>query len=220
LKGILNVLAALRKNRAINTSNHLFESGEDFTSKTYCYYPEKSALKKGSKSYQKIKEHVQLEISSVFGENCWLKPIELREEPHIIFFNLYSQEINKLMGSVYIRNSGTEPKTGIHVKGWQDAEIQWRDLMDRLLFYLLLTIKSPGNSLVAGEHKILELIGKHPLTSAEIGRLCPDVPSERMLHEISHYEGLIAYDGKVWSITKRGVEWLNQFLMRERNGST
>jgi hypothetical protein len=123
------------------------------------------------------------------------------------------------MGSLYIRNSGTEPKTGIHAKGWMNAKSKWEDLVDRLLFYLFLHIKSPENPMVQIQLKILKLIAEHPRTESEIARVYPEIPLKRMLHEISRYEGLISKRESLWVLTGPGKKWIDQFSKNERSDS-
>src|SRR3990167_6731612 len=101
-----------------------FEHG--FKKTFYIYKTDKSRLSKETELWNKLAGFIKNICMEKFGNSVELSLKERDEEPDTLYFAIYNPPIPPLVkggeggflrGCVFVRNSGTEDKTGINVRG-------------------------------------------------------------------------------------------------------
>ena len=120
LKSAVNTFAAsesiLTKSDAKSYFQKLhspFERG--FKKAFYIYETDKSRLSKGTDLWKKLEGFIKNICMEQFENSVELSMKERGDEPDMLYLAIYDKSI--LRGCIFVRNSGTEDKTGINVRG-------------------------------------------------------------------------------------------------------
>ncbi len=124
------------------------------------------------------------------------------------FFRSFHNE--KCVASLFIRNSGTEEKMSIYLRGIEKLAPYLDELGEKIYPFLLSSFKNKKSLMAQSERLILEKLKEGPkhektLIHAEL----QSISFDRLLHEMSSRQNLIEKKGNNWKITKIGLSFLN-----------
>ncbi|PCI25254.1 MAG: hypothetical protein COB67_10950 [SAR324 cluster bacterium] len=201
IKAGLNSLVAIR---ALNTSlRHPYEEGVKQT--FYTYYVDKSRLQPGHALRQELTDFLSQEVEKVLPPEFNGKIVDFPEESSMLYCKIFQKE--KLQGAIFIRNSGTEDKSALYLRGTRELEKYLEQLGTTLHTYLLRKLKNRDNEFAQFELKILEAI--HHKTPVEaVAKSFPDLPFARVMKEIELKQHLIFRSQGSWSLTEKGQLFL------------
>jgi len=188
----------------------------------YIYYTDKGKFFNGSKIWRDVKRITKDLMSNNFKNKVKLKTEIKREDPGLLYFSLIENG-GKLRGAIFIRNSGTEDKTGVNIRGKKEDEDILSEIGERIAEFLRKVLKDYKNPCARIQRLIIEKVNHHRiietnflmnLVERELGK-SPDLIM-RVLMETEKKEGLIkrvireksAED--FYSITDRGKRWLEE----------
>jgi len=155
LKSAINTFAAsesiLGKSDTKGYFQKLYSPFEHGFKKTfYIYKTDKSRLSKGTELWKKLAGFIKNICMEKFGNSVELSLKERAEEPDTLYFAIYNPPIPPLVkvgeggflrGCVFVRNSGTEDKTGINVRGSINDSERLIYIGERVMEYLIPEMK-------------------------------------------------------------------------------
>jgi phosphomannomutase len=167
----------------------------------YIYYVNKSLLEAGMDFRSELTGYLTRLVEDTFSKEYQGKIVEFPEESSMLFCKI--TKADKLTGSVFIRNSGTEDKSALYLRGDRMISEELAKIGSELHGYLLKNLKDKSKEIAQLESKILQAIDQQlslePLTVNH-----PSLPVERVLKEMHLKQGLIAKDGIGWTLTDQG----------------
>ena len=185
LKSAVNTFVATRGMSA-REAHRPFEPG--FKRTFYVYYTKKDLLEKDSPVYRGVAEVI--ETACDFGPTVAKgRP----EEPDMLYLAVHEAGVQR--AGIFVRNSGTEEKTGVNVRG----PIEDGDALTRIgelaMLYLARTMKDREHPMARAERAVLEALAEGPRPGGELP--IPDgVHAERLIEEMANKEKVIrACDG-------------------------
>jgi len=91
---------------------------------------------------------------------------------------------------VFVRNSGTEEKTGVNVRGALEDSGALMEMAEKAVLYLARTMKDHSHPMARAERAILDALSGGPLPESALP--VPDaVSKERLLQEMANKEKVI-----------------------------
>jgi len=112
--------------------------------------------------------------------------------------------------AVFIRNSGTEEKTSVYLRGERSLAEGLEQIGRELSVELAGLMKNPASAYWQAELAVLgRLAERGPLAIADLSDLLGGVNPERLMLEISLKEGLLAVDGSKLALTERARRLLD-----------
>jgi phosphomannomutase len=168
----------------------------------YVYYTDKAALTAGSDVFEGV--------AAAITKACSLGPVRRvvhEAEPDMLYLAIDGEDGTQ-RGGVFVRNSGTEEKTGVNVRGPAEDAAALVELGQVAVLYLAAHIKSSAHAMAQAELRILEEVRGGPAQIAEP----TGVNAERLFLELEHKEKVIraAGDG-TWEITDWGRRMLEAY---------
>jgi len=164
--GLLTALAALGAARALGLSPA--EMAEPFAPGAfltlYTYNVDKALFFRGSKAWQADVRAAAavLERSRGKGFETW-RFEERAQEPDMLYIRL-DDESGERVGAVFVRNSGTENKTGIYARGGRCLEPVLREACQRIAKLHGRTLKDKTSAGYLIEMSILAVLEEGPLS--------------------------------------------------------
>ena len=111
---------------------------------------------------------------------------------------------------VYVRNSGTEDKLALYLRGSIKLTDQLDSLARKVYGYLLISFKNKNSLMARAEQSILHSLSNEKSQTVELkGQEFEEVPIDRLLHEMSSRQKLIKKDKVMWCITNLGRTLIN-----------
>ncbi len=119
-----SILCSLDGRTYFQKLHHPFEHG--FKKTFYIYNTDKYKLTKGTDLWKNLEKFIKNIIAEQFGKDVKLCLKERDEEPDMLYMAIYNSPYSpsllkrregELRGCIFVRNSGTEDKTGINVRG-------------------------------------------------------------------------------------------------------
>eukprot|EP01064_Diplonema_japonicum_P030714 TRINITY_DN5294_c0_g3_i1.p1 TRINITY_DN5294_c0_g3~~TRINITY_DN5294_c0_g3_i1.p1 ORF type:complete len:609 (+),score=129.02 TRINITY_DN5294_c0_g3_i1:47-1828(+) len=163
----------------------------------YVFYTDKTMLRKGSVLIQNVEKKLK-EMLHGMGT---VKVVPFAEEPDMLYISLSGADGVQTTG-IFIRNSGTEEKTGINVRGRkQDADVLGKIGLS-LSMYLFSVMKNASHPMALGELAVLQ-----SLQTSSIPTVPSNVHKERLLKEMCK-GGLIQRVEKGYQTTHHGLNCL------------
>jgi len=159
----------------------------------YAYYTRKEEFVFGAKYWQELAEWLEDECVGRFGQRYDVKRVEFAEDRDMIFISLRPKGRSTTAASIFVRNSGTEEKTGVNVRGPRDLSDELDAAGDLARRRLQRTLKSGRSDYAAAEALLLAKMVKREargevLTVGDAAqRLAdkyPNVVAERLLLEM------------------------------------
>ncbi len=199
LKSAINTLAAtdtlqqrIEHKKYVDTIMHPFSKGYKQT--FYVYFTKKNKLYNGSEVWKallnKINEIAKIHIPGIEE----ISVISMTEEPDMLYVKL-SDESSGLVAGIFIRNSGTEDKTGINIRGNLIFTSKFDIIGRKLCKTLWKIMKNEQHPYSIVENKIIDmLIMKEDVTEEDINRLfSDDVDLKEILKIMYTKEKVIRY---------------------------
>lgn len=183
---------------------HPFEAGVRKT--FYTYYVDKSRLKSGQAFRNEIQSTLIEQFKCCFPETFEMSLLEFSEEKEMIYCSI--SENQKQCGAIFMRNSGTEDKSALYLRGEARLQTFLEDLGFHMHLSLLRGQKNHSHPFVEFELKLLKAVerGDSPDTLLSQHK---DLPCERILKEMELKEGLLMKSDGVLSLTGKGKSFLD-----------
>jgi len=195
IKAGLNSLAAFVPPFVASELQEPFAQGVKQT--FYVYYVDQGKLAPGHPFRHQLTEDLLFQIQTL-GEGLTGRIHDFSEEPSLLFCHLHKGQED--YGAVFIRNSGTENKSAVYLRGPKEAKGVLDQLADHLHLYLLKLLKNPADPLAQLEASLLRCIdaGQDPLKLESQG------PVKRVLKEMELKQGLIHREKGQLAIAQKG----------------
>lgn len=182
----------------------------------YVYYTDKAKWRRDSGAWGRARRLAADKVKEFFGEGALTREKNFPEEPDLLYFEIMDSG-GSLRASLHIRNSGTEDKTGITMKGTAED----KDLLARLgqdIFKLLASeIKNPDHPYCKAQNRLIGLL--YPDRAIARKDLPPDLleagPVDRLLREVGEKEGLLETGEAGCRLTELG-RWYFQITNKSR----
>ena len=175
------------------------------------YYVDKSRLCEDS-VYRKQLKQLLLQNSSWPGMET--KIDQNPQEHQMLLIRVFQQNLPVAM--VYVRNSGTEDKLGLYLRGSSNLAKKLESLAENVYSYLMISFKNKKSLMARAEKSILlSLIND---TGVNIELIEPEfekVPLDRLINEMSSRQKLIEKVEGIWRITDLGRILINHSLNSE-----
>ncbi len=205
-------------NRYIRFLRSPFRSG--IKKSLYVYYTDKKKFFNGSKEWKDIRKFTEGLIEKKFRGRIKLKNEIKKEEPSLLYFSLINSDGN-IRGAVFVRNSGTEDKTGVGVRGRKGDERILSEIGEEIAGFLRKVLKDYQNPCAKIQRLILEKVSQNKKIEksllisfiSENTKSSPEI-IKRVLMETEKKESLIrrvikkGSEEDFYSITDRGRLWL------------
>jgi len=139
----------------------------EYKSSSSIYYVKKENLLDGSKVRESISNALEDVLFTVFPSDFSVKWEKFENCEDMIYVDILDLKDN-VRGSIYIRNSGTEDKTSLVLKG--DLEVQefLRKVFDSFFPAMFSFLKNKENSFCKVEKIFLEMIGQSDFSEEKI----------------------------------------------------
>ena len=178
MHGLLNVLGVtVESDQVIRAA----PDTPDMVTSRYCYYADRDRFRQGTVEFTMAANLVDESVSKHLGPAVHLQKKVFPEDPDLLYTMVLDRDTRHLLGIVYLRNSGTEPKTGVHVRAWQTHAEAWHSIAEELHVYLMTALKSPTDPFVEAEYTILNALKQEPHATAQLISMIHDLPGERIL---------------------------------------
>jgi phosphomannomutase len=177
LKSAVNTFAATR-GMSPREAHRPFPPG--FKKTMYVYYTNKALLAAGSEVFEGV--------AKMLEDACGIAPVERRplpEEPDMLYLMVGDQR-----AGVFVRNSGTEEKTGVNVRGAREDSAALVEMAEEAVLYLARTMKDHGHPMARAERAVLEALSRGPLPESALP-VPGEVHRERLLQEMANKEKVI-----------------------------
>lgn len=191
LKGAINTLvAAHRLGGGDNVKmaallKKPFEPG--FKQTGYSYYIDKKLFHRGSAVWQGVVAIFNGAILEGHASDITMEPMLIDDEPDMLFLKLIKAGQGHV-ASIFVRNSGTEDKISVNVRGSQGLRPLLQIMSEAALGYLMKKMKNPGHKMAAAERMILKQLfhGEQPSKA-----FYPGVDFDRLLYEMEIKQKLV-----------------------------
>ena len=169
------------------------------------YYVDKSLLCEESIMRKQLQD---LLLDNLHWSEMEIKIDQNQQEPQMLMIRVFQHNLPVAM--VYVRNSGTEDKLALYLRGSSKLTEQLDSLAKKVYSYLMIYFKNKNSLMAIAEKSILYSL-KHE-SKQTIGLKGPEfekVPIDRLLNEMSSRQKLIKKDKGMWLITDLGRTLVN-----------
>ncbi len=225
VKGALNSIAAL-------TSLYGKFCGEDwiealrkpflvgFNEIRHIYYTDKGKWMRGSRVWKEAKPKIVKLIETAFGKDGEVKEKVFQEEPDLFYLEIRSAS-HILKASLHVRNSGTEDKTGITVKGLMENKSSLSDLTDKVFKLLAGELKKPSHPYCLAQNKLIHLLNSDGMIPRQNlpHNILKDGSFDRLLREVGQKEGMVRETASGFELTDLGRWYFLKCLGTEAEGT-
>ena len=209
-KCALNSLAAIQALRPTQNSPEYFEwlknpypSG--FQKSLPVYYVDKSLLKESSVLRKELKEMLLAELN---WPGMVVEIMKRQEEPEMLLLNVLENGLPA--ATVFVRNSGTEDKLALYLRGRADLSGRLETLAEKIYPFLLATFKNKNSSMAQAEQTVLRCLKDVAKKTIDLKlKNIAKISPERLLNEMSSRQKLIRKKNDFWNITEMGRLCLN-----------
>ena len=181
LKSAINTLVASQEMRTADT-HWPFSPGlkRNFS----IYYVRKERFYHNSVIYERV-------ASVIEGACDWgvVERMVFDEEPEMLYLAV-RDTAGRQLAAIFVRNSGTEEKIGVYVRGRQEDAAVLTSIGTAATAYLTTAMKDGDHPMVKAEKKVLKALQGGPLSLSE----CPvskDVDMDRLFIEMADREMVI-----------------------------
>ncbi len=204
LKGAVNTLVAIKKLGGGKTSAEFwqmlkepFEPG--FKKTAYSYYVNKSLFCRDSKVWETVENIVREQFASTASDRLSLLVETMESEPDMLYM-LIKNSSGTTAGSIFIRNSGTEDKIGVSVRGALDLKSLLEKVADAAVLCLMQSMKNVDNQMAEAEKALLASI-----TAGDgVAEMVDGVNYSRLLTEMEIKQRLIKRKNENYMLTELG----------------
>ena len=216
-KCALNSLAAITALRVQKKSVEFFAYLKNpypsgFQKNLPVYYIDKSYLDEGSVLRKELKEMLLSELKRTKME---VEIVRRDEEPEMLLLRVLEKGLPAAV--VFVRNSGTEDKLALYLRGREDLSEILEALAAKIYPFLLSSFKNKKSPMAKAEHKVLCCLAECAMRSSDLNlTIIANIAAERLLHEMSSRQKLIRKNGELWNITELGLNCLNNSERSEK----
>jgi phosphomannomutase len=209
IKGALNTLASVAM-LAVCGRDEKFFSGlanpfpAGYKKSAYAYYVKKSFFKMESDVWKEAEQCIKKCFDSFAPAGVALASEPVDTEPDMLFFRL-NDPSGTTAGSVFVRNSGTEDKISVNVRGMVSLKDTLDAICEETALLLMRRMKNRENRMATAEAEILRMI-KAGVSFAEID--FEDVNFPRLLSEMEIKEKVIRKNGESYELTELGARFI------------
>jgi len=210
LKCALNSLAAIQALRSAKNTPEFFEWLKcpfpyGFQKSLPVYYVDKSLLDEGSVLRTELEE---LLLANLNWPEMEVEIVKRQEEPEMLLLNVLENGLPA--AAVFVRNSGTEDKMALYLRGRKELEVRLESLAEKIYPFLLLSFKNKNSPMGQAEQLVLLRLkdGAKQVIDLSFEQFAK-ISLNRLLHEMSSRQQLIKQEGDTWSITETGRICLN-----------
>jgi len=133
--------------------------------------------------------------------------VKREEEPEMLLLKVLQNGLP--VAAIFVRNSGTEDKLALYLRGKVDLAGRLETLVDKIYPFLLSAFKNRTNPMAQAEHAILRCLKEEAKQTSDLKlNKIANISSERLLHEMSSRQKLILKNGELWCITELGQSFL------------
>jgi len=108
---------------------------------------------------------------------------------------------------IFVRNSGTEEKTGVNVRGTLEDAEELARVGEEAIVFLARALKDRGHAMAKAERAILEALRGGPKAPAALA-VPEGVHRERLLEELANKEKVIRASAAGYELTPLGARML------------
>ncbi|MEE8109935.1 MAG: hypothetical protein V3T44_02800, partial [bacterium] len=221
LKAAINAFAAIRRlapgktpEEWIDAACRPFEAGYHRT--RYAFYTERARFAPGTEVWERMDRLLNRVCGEQFGDKYQARGVRISEDPGMLYLALDGPGGVQRAG-VFVRNSGTEERTGVTVQGAAEDAPALEAVSEEALKALLLDLKRRSHRYAIAEAELLALLteGTGPLAGEDAEAAADrEVDGERLLRGMER-QGLIQREGEFWVATDLGQWYLVQRLWME-----
>lgn len=203
LKGAINTLVAAHRlgggdnEKMAALIKKPFEPG--FKQTGYSYYIDKKLFRRGSDVWKGVSDILNRTILDESANDIGVEPLLIADEPDMLFLKLVKAGEGHI-ASIFVRNSGTEDKISVNVRGSEKLRPLLQKMLDAALGHLMNKMKNTTHKMAAAERMILEQLfhGEQPKKEFYSG-----IDFDRLLYEMEIKQKLV----------KSGVDGLTLTLL-------
>ncbi len=208
LKAAVNALASMRSlapgkstEAWMEAVRRPFEAGHRKT--RYAFYTDRARFAPGTEVWRDMDGLLARSCRSAFGRQVRARQLKIPEDPGMLYLALDDAGGVQRAG-VFVRNSGTEERTGVTVQGGAEDAKALDSVADAAARALLRDLKREAHPYRAAERSILERLLQERLSQSRAEEsIRAGVEAGRLLMEMER-QGLIVRDGGDWTITEPG----------------
>ena len=169
------------------------------------YYVDKSLLSENSPLRKRLQD---LLLENLNWPKMKIKIGQNQQEPQMLLIRIFQHNLPVAM--IYVRNSGTEDKLALYLRGSIKHTEKLDSLAKKVLRYLMISFKNKENLMARAERSILNYLSHKKSKTIKLKQSeFKDVPIDRLLHEMSSRQKLIEKDKGMWRITDLGKSLIN-----------
>lgn len=177
-----------------------------FKKAMYVYYVDKSRWRRGLPLWERVKKEFTAGAAEVFGK-CAIEEIHRPEEPDMLYMEIYTPAGPS---ALFVRNSGTEDKTGVNLRGPVTASADMLKLGERVFRVIMSQMKDNSKPMAKAERELIGRASKGGVPAEPVCGLTA-VEYDRLLAESGEKQSLLAgvYPGAL--LTERG-RWYHETM--------
>ncbi|MDH5559234.1 MAG: hypothetical protein OEY59_00090 [Deltaproteobacteria bacterium] len=180
-----------------------FECGIKKTA--YVYYVNKSQLESKSLFRKELLALIESELQKDFIRPFRFEQVEFTEESSLVYYSILKE--NVIQGAVFIRNSGTEDKSALYLRGKKELLGKLGRLHETLILFLMRRLKDQNNPLAVLEKSILKAVNDHD-SLEKLKEKNPYLPFDRILKEMELKQQLVCRENSQLILSNWGMELL------------
>ncbi len=208
LKAATNTLAAIR---ALSMGRSVGEWVEavcrpyptGYRKTYYAFYTDREKFAPGTDAWRKMEELLPRTCESKLGKRCRSRRLRISEDPGMLYLALEDAE-GVQRAAVFVRNSGTEERTGVTVQGVPGEAAALNEIGETGLRSLLADLKRGGHPYAEAEREILGRLTGGTLSVEEAGKEVGKHVEVRRLFKEMERQGLILVEGGTVAATDIG----------------
>ena len=180
-----------------------FEPG--FKKSVPAYYVDKTLFARGSVVWNGIKERLYQSFDETTPPGYRMEEAEVGEEEDMLFFKLI-HESQGMIGTLFARNSGTEEKASVYVRGPIELKTMLTTICEEGAIDMKKNMMSQNNPMANAEILLLKQLSETKKIDRDALR---DINTERLLFEMEIKQKLIKKRGSDYSLTTMGRRLVN-----------
>ena len=176
----------------------------------YVYYVDKNRWRRGLPLWERVKREVAEGVESVFGK-VTVEEVRRPEEPDLLYLKIATPNGP---AALFVRNSGTEDKTGVNLRGPVSASAGMLTLGERTFRVIMSQMKDHAKPMAKAERELIERASQGGVPGSPVGGLSTG-EYDRLLAESGVKQSLLegAYPGAL--LTERG-RWYHETMKAAR----
>jgi hypothetical protein len=175
------------------------------------YYTDKAILAPGSAFRRQLEAEMMAAARDRFGDRFDIRPHPRDEEPEMFYLafadHAEGDEEGTVRAALFVRNSGTEAKTSVYLRGPAELAEEFSDLVEGAATLLHRLMKDLASPWAIAERAILaRLRERGPLPLAEFADLLEGINAKRLLVEMGAKQKLVEPQGDRLALTGFGLK--------------